>query len=200
MRVIAGIYRSRPLAAPDGRGTRPTSDGLRETLFNVLASRVEGASFADLFAGSGAVGIEALSRGARYVCFAEQARGAIAAIRSNLASLEIKDGFSIETLGAAAALHPTAASAAGHPWDLVFLDPPYQDGAARDQVLTALGQRAKSLLAPGALVVAEHRSFPARPAAGMETTPSERYGALTRYRVLRQGDAALSFYRLEECG
>lgn len=210
MRVIAGTYRSRPLTAPGGRATRPTSDRLRETLFNVLAGQVEGASFADLFAGSGAVGIEALSRGARYVCFAENARGAIAAIRSNLASLKIEAGFSIETRGAAAALRPAAGSTAGHPWDVVFLDPPYQDAAARNQVLTALGQQAKSLLAPGALVVAEHQSFigkPAvgalRPAAGVRTpaaeAPAERYGALIRYRVLRQGDAALSFYRLEEC-
>jgi 16S rRNA (guanine(966)-N(2))-methyltransferase RsmD len=209
MRVIAGTYRSRPLTAPAGRATRPTSDRLRETLFNVLAGQVEGTSFADLFAGSGAVGIEALSRGARYVCFAEDARGAIAAIRSNLASLKIEDGFSIETRGAAAALRPEAGTAAGRPWDLVFLDPPYQDGAVRDQVLTVLGRQAKSLLAPGALVVAEHQSFTGRPAAGSgpptgdlgkppAEAPAERYGALIRYRVLRQGDAALSFYRLEE--
>ena len=89
MRVIGGTYRSRRLAAPRGLATRPTSDRLRETLFNVLAPRIEGAVFADLYAGSGAVGIEAISRGASLVYFVDSAPSAVAAIRSNLAALKI---------------------------------------------------------------------------------------------------------------
>ena len=88
MRVIAGEYRSRMWQAPRGAETRPTSDRLRETLFNVLGPRVEGSRFVDLYAGSGAVGIEAISRGAEFVWFAESARPAVAAIRANLARVE----------------------------------------------------------------------------------------------------------------
>src|ERR1700759_1899999 len=95
MRVIGGTYRSRRLAAPRGLATRPTSDRLRETLFNVLAPRIEGAVFADLYAGSGAVGIEAISRGASMVYFVDRAPPAIAALRTNLAALNIKPGFQI---------------------------------------------------------------------------------------------------------
>src|ERR1700748_1435408 len=96
MRVIAGMYRSRPLEAPRGTATRPTSDRLRETLFNVLAPRLEGSRFADLYAGSGAVGIEAISRGAEHVWFAENAPAALAAIRGNLAKLKVGGGYSVE--------------------------------------------------------------------------------------------------------
>ena len=97
MRVIAGTYRSRRLIAPRGLATRPTSDRLRETLFNILATRIEDAVFADLYAGSGAVGIEALSRGARLVDFVDNAAPAITAIRENLAELKIRSGFKIES-------------------------------------------------------------------------------------------------------
>ena len=107
MRVIGGTYRSRRLIAPRGLATRPTSDRLRETLFNVLAPRIEGAVFADLYAGSGAVGIEALSRGASLVYFVDQAPPAMAAIRSNLAALEIHSGFQIDSSSVSAALPPS---------------------------------------------------------------------------------------------
>lgn len=195
MRVIAGQYRSRTLVAPRGLATRPTSDRLRETLFNILGEKVQGASFADLYAGSGAVGIEALSRGAGRVCFAENAGAAVTAIRANLALLKIEAGYSIETRGVAAALRTPSAtgltasrSQASHPWDLVFLDPPYRDAGARSRTLTALGQDAKTLLAPDARVVVEYRAA--------SEAPAERYGTMLRYRVLKQGDAALSFYAI----
>ncbi len=103
MRVIGGTYRSRRLIAPRGLATRPTSDRLRETLFNILAARIEGAVFADLYAGSGAVGIEAISRGASLVYFVDQAPPAIAAIRSNLAALKINSGFQIVSSSVSAA-------------------------------------------------------------------------------------------------
>ncbi len=191
MRVIGGTYRSRRLAAPRGLSTRPTSDRLRETLFNVLAPLIEGAVFADLFAGSGAVGVEALSRGARLVYFVDQAPAAAAAIRANLASLGITAGFRLEASSVSAALARIAshAGSASHDrCDIVFLDPPYAAADDYTQTLGSLGKSTDSLLAPDGIVVAEH----GRQGNAM---PGETYGALQRYRVLVQGDAQLSFYR-----
>jgi hypothetical protein len=111
MRVIAGTYRSRPLVAPRGSGTRPTSDRLRETIFNILSPRIALSRFADLYAGTGAVGIEALSRGAAHVFFAEKAAPALAAIRANLSSLKIAHNFTIEDRGAGVLLERLAKAA-----------------------------------------------------------------------------------------
>jgi 16S rRNA (guanine(966)-N(2))-methyltransferase RsmD len=187
MRVIAGQYRSRLLSAPKGRDTRPTSDRLRETLFNVLAPRVSGAVFLDLYAGSGAVGIEALSRGAREVIFVENAEPALRAIRGNLSSLGIQKGYRLEARSAAATLKRMAAS--GPAANLVFLDPPYANAEEYESVLALLDKDCQSLLATDALVVVEH----------LKMTPlADRYGALQSFRVLKQGDSALSFYSLSE--
>jgi len=189
MRVIAGQYRSRPLTAPPGQSTRPTSDRLRETLFNVLAPRIEGATFLDLYAGSGAVGIEALSRGAKEVIFVDQAAPAQKAIRANLSALQIRSGYALEARSAAAAVQRLAEerpARQGSPIDLVFLDPPYDRIEEYEKTLGLLGGACSALLAPEAIVIAEHakrRSLP------------ESYGILHRYRSLVQGDAALSFYR-----
>ena len=191
MRVIAGTYRSRPLAAPPGFATRPTSDRLRETLFNVLAGRTEGAFFADLFAGSGAVGIEALSRGATQVWFVEEAPSAVRAIRANLASLKIESGFHIESRGVPAALADLARRTKTRPWDLVFLDPPYEAGRTYETTLTILGERAAELLAPDGMVIVEHRSGSR---AAQKTALRENYGPIHCTRTLKQGDALLSFY------
>ncbi len=187
MRVIGGEFRSRRLVAPHGMATRPTSDRLRETLFNVLGPRVAGARFADLYAGSGAVGIEALSRGAAFCLFVERAPAALAAIRANLAALKIVDRFQLESRSAARALEDAAASAGREPFDVVFLDPPYEAAAEYAAALGVLGEHHRALLAEGAVVVAEH---------GRKHVPPERLGALRHYRVLEQGDAALSFYRV----
>ncbi len=186
MRVIAGHYRSRVLAAPRGLDTRPTSDRLRESLFNVLAPRIEGAVFLDLYAGSGAVGIEALSRGASEVVFVENAEPAVKAIRANLAALGIKAGYSLEARGVAAALKRLVA--ANRVANLVFLDPPYESANEYQAALGLLGGEGLTLLAPDAVVIAEHRK---------KQDLAESYGGLVRYRVLKQGDAALSFYRAE---
>ncbi len=186
MRVIAGTYRSRPLLAPRGFATRPTSDRLRETLFNVLAPRIEGAHFADLYAGSGAVGIEALSRGAAAVTFVENAPAALGALRSNLEALAVKAGVTIERRSVTAALRALAARKPR--WDVVFLDPPYEMEAEYASTLGLLAASTDALLAPDAVVIAEHRRKPPAPL-------SSRYGSLERYRVLEQGDAALSFFR-----
>ncbi len=185
MRVIAGTYRSRVLAAPAGLGTRPTSDRLRETLFNVLGDRVQGARFADLFAGSGAVGIEALSRGAARCFFAERAPGAVAAIRKNLAALGLQGSADVEARPVARVL----AEAARRPeaFHVVFLDPPYEDAGAYSATLEQLSRFHAALLASGAMVVAEH---------ARRSPLGEAYGLLQRRRVLEQGDAALSFYAI----
>jgi 16S rRNA (guanine(966)-N(2))-methyltransferase RsmD len=184
MRVIAGTYRSRLLVSPRGTATRPTSDRLRETLFNILATRIEGCLFADLYAGTGAVGIEAISRGASHVWFAENAPAALAAIGQNLAALKITRGFTIEDRGTGALLQRLPKLA--KPVDVVFLDPPYEAEAEYEGTLNFFGSvRGRLLLAPDALVIAEHSSKSELP---------KRFGGLEHTRLLRQGDAALSFY------
>ena len=184
MRVIAGTYRSRPLAAPRGARTRPTSDRLRETLFNVLAMRIAGARFVDLYAGTGAVAIEALSRGAEHVYFAERAAPAVAAIRANLKSLGIESGYTLEPRGSAALLEQLARS--GTAVDVVFLDPPWEAEAEYSATLQFLGGvRGAAVLGADALVIAEHSS---------RNKLATQYGRLVQTRTLTQGDAALSFY------
>jgi 16S rRNA (guanine(966)-N(2))-methyltransferase RsmD len=187
MRVIGGTFRSRRLIAPSGFATRPTSDRLRETLFNILATRIEGAVFADLYAGSGAVGIEALSRGARMVYFVDHAAPAVAAIRDNLAALEIRSGFRIESSSVSAALRRIAKPGLPERCAIVFMDPPYAAEEDYARTLASIVQGADCLLAPGGIVVAEH---------GRKMPLAESYGPLERYRVLEQGDASLSFFRL----
>jgi 16S rRNA (guanine966-N2)-methyltransferase len=186
MRVIGGKFRSRQLSAPHGLATRPTSDRLRETLFNVLAPRIDGAVFADFYAGSGAVGIEALSRGARMVYFVEQAAAAVAAIRTNLAALEIHSGFKIEHRSVSAALRRFAEPGPQERCAIVFLDPPYAANDDHALSLSSIGESADTLLTPDGIVIAEH---------SRKMSIGERFGPLERYRVLEQGDASLSFFR-----
>jgi 16S rRNA (guanine966-N2)-methyltransferase len=186
MRVIAGKFRSRSLKSLKGLALRPTSDRLRETLFNVLAERVADARFVDAFAGTGAVGIEALSRGAREVIFIENHVPAVALIRKNLQALGIQSLGSVLALDTLRGLQRLVANppAASSLVDIVYLDPPYAAAQDYRRVLTFLG--AAPLLAEGSLVIAEHRSSVELP---------ETFGNLSRVRVLRQGDATLSFYR-----
>ena len=184
MRVIAGSLRSRTLEAPPGLATRPTSDRLRETLFNVLAPRIQGANFLDLYAGSGAVGIEALSRGASQVCFVERAPAAQSVLRANLARLKLTAGFQIHKVSVGAFLRRPQLNETQN-FDLVFLDPPYDAAQEYAATLGLLGSTAAGLLAPSAFVIAEHRRK-----ERLET----RYGSLERMRLLEQGDAALSFF------
>jgi 16S rRNA (guanine966-N2)-methyltransferase len=182
MRVIAGSFRSRTLHTPAGLATRPTSDRLRETLFNVLAPRIQGAAFLDLYTGSGAVGIEALSRGAARVVFVERAPAAIRVLRANLEGLGLTEGYRI----AAGSVGGYLRNAEGSPpFDVVFLDPPYDAAREYAATLELLGGPAAGLLAAGAMVIAEHRRKEAL---------EDRYGDLNRTRLLKQGDAALSFY------
>jgi 16S rRNA (guanine(966)-N(2))-methyltransferase RsmD len=187
MRVIAGTYRSRVLKSLKGLELRPTSDKLRETLFNVLGPSVAGSRFIDLFAGTGAIGIEALSRGAAEVVFVENHPTATALIRKNLESLDIRSGANVLAVDALRGLEKLASRQKSDSvgYDFVFLDPPYAAGKDYARVLEFLGSA--NLLAPGGIVVAEHRRSFDLP---------EEAGALRRYRVLKQGDAALSFYRV----
>ena len=187
MRVIAGKFRGRPLRALRGLDVRPTSDKLRETLFNVLAAAraeaLEGSVWIDAFAGTGAVGIEALSRGARMGYFLEPAKKVAAVIRENLKALGIDEGFQIVEREAEPGLRLLDAQAVS--CDYCFLDPPYRMHEAYEQVLGFLSQ--SRLLAPASLVIAEHE---------VRFDPGEAFGALWRRRRLEQGDASLSFYRL----
>jgi 16S rRNA (guanine966-N2)-methyltransferase len=173
MRVIAGEFRSRRLKSLPGLNTRPTPDRLRETLFNVLASSVSDGVFMDIYAGTGAVGIEALSRGARRAIFIENNRAAVEVIRDNLAALGLEGRAEVFTAKAATVLERARA-------DIAFLDPPYEVPKEYQASLTALDD------AETALVIVQHSS---------RFTPQEHYGRLRRYRVIKQGDNSLSFYR-----
>ncbi len=165
---------------------RPTSDKLRETLFNVLTAgnpvALEGSTWADLFAGTGAIGIEALSRGAGRVYFVEASRAAAQLIRANLDSLQAATGFDIIQADVAKTLRRWEAEAVA--LDTVFLDPPFAQQKEYGSTLEILGQ-AKSVRAT-ATVIAEHLK---------KFDPGGEFGGLKRYRTLVQGDAALSFYR-----
>jgi 16S rRNA (guanine966-N2)-methyltransferase len=187
MRVIAGKYRSRPLRSLRGMDIRPTSDRLRETLFNVLTAgnpaALEGSVWLDLFAGTGAVGIEALSRGAKEVHFVESSAAAASAIRKNLQGLGIANGFNVvqEELPRAFWRLERQHVAA----DVVFLDPPYRNQDAYSETMTALAE--SSLIWAMSVVIAEHEK---------KFDPGVEFGSLRRFRHLIQGSTALSFYRL----
>ncbi len=184
MRVIAGSHRSRQLLAPRGLQTRPTSDRLRETLFNILSPRLGGCRFVDLYAGTGAVGIEALSRGASHVWFAEKADAPLRSLRQNLSALKINRDFTLEDRGVGALLQSLGKLT--QPVDLVYLDPPYEAEEEYSGTLNFFGSiRGRAVLAQDALVIAEHSS---------KSKLSTRFGGLEQTRLLKQGDAALSFF------
>ena len=183
MRVIAGTFRSRQLKSLKGLTLRPTSDMLRETLFNILGPRVEGTRFLDLFAGTGAIGIEAISRGADFVAFVEKHSKTVHLIRENLASLEIVEGVRVIPTDATTAIENLEKESAP-PFDLIFLDPPYASESEYKETLRVIDQ--SKLVHDSPLIIPEHRKSFELPAS------------LTRFeraRILRQGDAALSFYR-----
>ena len=180
MRVIAGQFRSRQLKSLKGLALRPTSDRLRETVFNVLAPLIVGARFLDVFAGTGAMGIEALSRGAVEAVFIESHTPAAALIKQNLASLGIKTGVSVMAMDAVRALDKLAAKPGGK-FDLAYIDPPYADAAQYSLVLEAVAK--SPLFHPESRIAVEHRRAFELPAVA----------GLTTVRRLEQGDAALTF-------
>jgi len=172
MRVIGGEFRSRVIKSVPGLDVRPTPDRLRESLFNILTPRIAGVVFADLYAGTGAVGIEALSRGASRAIFAENNRTAIGVLRENLKSLGLEGRAELRQGKATALIGKITA-------DIVFLDPPYDLHGEYETALTKLGE------VPPGLVIVQHD-------ARLKLKPA--YGALQQTRVLRQGDNCLSFY------
>lgn len=182
MRVIAGKFRSRKLKGPGALPLRPTSDRLRETLFNVLGPGLEDSLFVDLYSGTGAVGIEAASRGARHVILIDSNPKAAKLIRENIASLEIP-GVEMIQADAAAALDKIAARHLIA--DFFYLDPPYEKTAELLRSLEHLD--ASHLVAPQGIVIAEHHWRVELP---------ERLSRLECSRRIEQGDAVLSFYRL----
>lgn len=183
MRVIAGLYRGRNLKSPPSLEVRPTSDRLRETLFNVLAPRITGARFLDLCAGSGAVGIEALSRGASFVTFVDRSRKMCGLIETNLDLCRVPEEETEVVLNEAADfLRRTPRQA----WDLAFFDPPY--ASDYQSVLTLFGDTRRTLLSEGGVLIAEHHHKKALP---------DEVGQLRRWRILKQGDSSLSFYEVE---
>jgi len=169
MRVIAGEFRSRRLKSPPGLDTRPTPDRLRESLFSILAPQVEGVTFVDAYAGCGAVGIEALSRGAARAIFIERNRGALRVLHENLRSLGIEDRAGVIHGNVSTYLESVQA-------DIYFLDPPYDRPQEYDACLNSLAS---------GLVIVQHASRHAL---------LDEYRHLQRFRTLRQGDNSLSFY------
>ena len=176
MRVIAGRFKGRRLKAPDWDGLRPTSDKLRETLFNILAPRIEDARVLDGYAGTGAIGIEALSRGAAHVTFVERDRRAVSLVQSNLAACGAEQGYTIHHGDVASVLRQLPQDAA---FDLVLLDPPYQD-----EVMPALDAAADRLAENGTIVL--ERATRREP----EAPPR-----LARMRDVTSGDSTLTFFR-----
>jgi 16S rRNA (guanine(966)-N(2))-methyltransferase RsmD len=183
MRIIAGKFRGRTLKSPPSLATRPTSDRLRETLFNILAPRIAGARFLDLCAGTGAVGIEALSRDAAHVTFVDQSRKMCALIEENVQTLKIDDKEAEVVTSEAGKFLMWHAKKGRQAFDIVFFDPPYADDY--ENVLNYVGENAATLLNEDGLVVVEHQK---------KRELAEKFGALERYRVLKQGDSILSFF------
>ncbi len=180
MRIVAGKYRGRSLRTVRGQDVRPTSDRLRETLFNILAPRIAGTRFLDLCAGSGAVGIEALSRGANHATFVDQSRSACSVIRDNLTRLGIEAEATVLCRDAAAAIRWLASQ--GTQFDIIFFDPPYASGIYSG-VLNLIGT--ENLLAENGIAVVEHRA---------KAPPGPEFGELRPYRQVKQGESALTFY------
>jgi len=181
MRVIAGTARGRLLVVPRGTTTRPITDRVKETLFAILADRTADADVLDLYAGSGAIGIEALSRGAAHCDFVEVARQAVAAIRENLQRTGLQDRGSVHQGDVARRL----AHAVTRTYDLVFLDPPYEERA----ILAPL-ERLLARLAPGALVVVKHHwrtPIPAPP--GLASWRERRFGETTLTFLVANNEA-----------
>ncbi len=183
MRIISGTYRGRVLKSPSGNKTRPTSDSLRETLFNILQTKINSETrFLDLCAGTGAIGIEAISRGAKFAAFVDKSRRACALIEENLDLLDVPDDKT-EVFQSSAEEFLRRLNEKSECWDIVFFDPPYFENYSK--VLQYLGRNESSLLSIEGVLIAEHHS--------KNTLPDE-IGELRRWRLLKQGETHLSFY------
>lgn len=193
VRIISGQYRGRALKSPPSLNVRPTSDRLRETLFNVIAPRVEGARFLDLCAGTGAVGIEALSRGASFVTFVDRVHKICGLVEANLDMCGVPEEKTEVIKSDAADFLRRTAKGGGEdwrggsgPWDIVYFDPPYAEDYAG--VLSAFGAHSDALLAGGGVLIVEHHH---------KNGLKDSVGGVRRWRILKQGDSSLSFYEAQ---
>lgn len=186
MRVIAGLQKGRRLVGPRGAGLRPTSARVKEALFAILGPAVAGARFLDLYAGTGAIGIEALSRGARWATFVEPNRSSLRVLRHNLNRCGLTRSADVHACSAGAFLRRTAEEANGY--DIVFADPPYQ-AEGRIKLLTSLVQ--SSILRDGATMIFEHLT---------KLPVPQRVGPLIRLRQYSYGDTTLSVFGLHSRG
>jgi 16S rRNA (guanine966-N2)-methyltransferase len=186
MRIISGLYRGFRLRSLKGANLRPTSDQMRETLFDVLGPAIGGARFLDVYAGSGAVGLEALSRGAGEVVAVENHRAAVELIERNLRTLGSSPG-KLRVMACQATIGLDRLAGEGEQFDYVFLDPPYAEIGEYHRALRQIGR--SRLLTPSSIVIAEH---------SRHVLLEENYGPLLQYRSLRHGDSELSFYRLRQ--
>lgn len=186
MRIIAGKYRGRNLKSPPSLQVRPTSDRLRETLFNVIAPRIESSRFLDLCAGSGAVGIEALSRDTSHVTFVDKSRKMCALVEANLDLCRVPEDETEVVQAEAADFLSRSLKQKAPPWNIVFFDPPY----AMDYlpVIELLGQNSEALLMEDGILVVEHHHKNSLP---------DELGSIIRSRILKQGDSALSFFSMK---
>lgn len=185
MRIISGQNRGQRIQTLKGTQLRPTSDQTRETLFDVLGPSVRGSKFLDAYAGSGAVGLEALSRGANEVVFVEHHRPAIDLIRKNLAALKMETGFYLMNAKVLTAIERL--NDEGEAFDFIFLDPPYSEANEYHHTLRQLGR--SRLVGSRSLVIAEH---------SRHYFLEEKYNRLERSRSIRHGDTQLTFYRIGE--
>ena len=184
MRIIAGRFRGRKLKSPPSLETRPTSDRLRETLFNIIAPRIEGARFLDLCAGSGAVGIEALSRSAAHTTFVDHSRKMCQLIGANLDLCRITEAEATVVAADAALFLKRLRVRQTDPWDVVYYDPPYADDYA--VVLEHFANHSELLSTEGLLIVEHDR----------RKELQEALGVLQRQRILKQGDSSITFYKV----
>lgn len=186
MRIVGGEYKGRKLAAPDGASTRPTSERVREALFDILGGRIAGAAFGDLYAGTGGVGLEALSRGAGSCVFVERAGPALSALRRNMELLAVGSRGRVLAMDVARA--SDLLDEEGAALDICFCDPPYADGRW-PHLLAGMG--ARKMVVPGGLLVVEHavKTPPVCP-AGMEQGRSYKYGD-TGLVVFEKGDRVI---------
>lgn len=181
MRIIAGEYRGRILKSPPNLKTRPTSDRLRETLFNILSPRINGASrFLDLCAGSGAVGIEAISRGANFTVFVDKSRKACGLIEENLDALDVPEN---QTEIVCEAAETFVRREQDELFDIIFFDPPYENDYG--QILREFGKADLNVMKNEGIFIAEHF---------IKNDLPDEVGELRRWRIVKQGESVLSFY------
>ncbi len=184
MRIIAGEYRGRILKSPSNLKTRPTSDRLRETLFNILSPKIGAETrFLDLCAGTGAIGIEAISRGAKFAAFVDKSRRACALIEENLDLLKFPEEQTEVFFSPA---EKFIAREQENVWDIVFYDPPYQENYR--VLLFEIGENASKILADEGVLIVEHR---------IKSILPDEIGEIRRWRVLKQGETQMSFYEKE---